>query len=237
MVKLCNSVILFLLILPSLFVNCSLIKKLKSKIGTPAPKQNYIYYDMITRKKIPMLQKLGDQQEEPHTLRFGRIPCSCQNYICGCCSRINIRLFNFNRLGCLNITYDPTDFAIKGNMFMDEESLYEYKVSAKNPPPACLQIPMPYIPATDMCIKMFDIYTPGKNLHMCINFLTRIEHAEIFVLEFDCIQFGRDGVSIQKFNSTTSTSSTTQTTVSYDSTVPDLNIDLMEYNNTLNENL
>lgn len=31
--------------------------------------------------------------------------------------------------GCMNFTYDPLDFAVKGNMFMDQESLYEYKLS------------------------------------------------------------------------------------------------------------
>lgn len=29
----------------------------------------------------------------------------------------------------MNFTYDPLDFAIRGNMFMDDESLYEYKIS------------------------------------------------------------------------------------------------------------
>jgi len=31
----------------------------------------------------------------------------------------------------MNFTYDPYDFAITGNMFMDDESMYEYKVSGK----------------------------------------------------------------------------------------------------------
>lgn len=29
----------------------------------------------------------------------------------------------------MNLTYDPLDFAVKGNMYMDNESLYEYKLS------------------------------------------------------------------------------------------------------------
>lgn len=31
----------------------------------------------------------------------------------------------------MNFTYVPLDFAIKGNMYMDNESLYEYKLSGK----------------------------------------------------------------------------------------------------------
>lgn len=29
----------------------------------------------------------------------------------------------------MNFTYDPLDFAVTGSMFMDSESLYEYKIS------------------------------------------------------------------------------------------------------------
>lgn len=91
----------------------------------------------------------------------------------------------------------------------------------------------------DMCMKMFDIYTPGRNLHACVNFLTRIEHAEVLVLEFDCFVIGRDGVNLEKYNMTTSTTvtpiataadATTTTTQTYDTTAPDLDITVMEMN-------
>ncbi|XP_050433317.1 uncharacterized protein LOC126841069 [Adelges cooleyi] len=230
---LCNSVV-FLTLLSCVFVgsSCSTIAGLEHK-------SRDIYYDVITRKKIPIVQRLGDQQEEPNTSRYGRIPCSCEGSMCGCCAWFNVRWFNFNRKGCFNLTYDPMEFAIKGNMFMDDESLYEYQISAKNPPPACLQVPVPYIPVTDLCVQLFDVYTAGLNMHMCINFVTRIEHAELLVLEFDCVQFGRDGVGLQKFNQTassnasTSTSTSPSTRVMYDSTVPDFDLNVLEINDTI----
>ncbi|XP_008185276.2 uncharacterized protein LOC100572547 [Acyrthosiphon pisum] len=205
-----------------------------------------IYYDAITNKKIPMLQRFGDRQDEPRTARFGSIPCSCQDLTCGCCAQFNVRFFDYNKKGCMNFTYDPYDFAITGNMFMDDESMYEYKVSAKNPPPACLRVPVPYLPSMDMCMKMFDIYTPGRNLHACVNFVTRIEHAEVLVLEFDCFVIGRDGLNMHKYNTTSSTtatataddetttsttttmSSATTTVQTYDTTAPDLDITVAE---------
>lgn len=66
-----------------------------------------------------------------------------------------------------------------------------------------MQVPMPYIPSMDVCLKMFDVYTPGRKLHACVNFLTRIEHAEVLVLEFDCFVVGRDGVTMEKYNAST----------------------------------
>lgn len=96
-----------------------------------------------------------------------------------------------------------------------------------------MQVPVPYIPTMDMCIKLFDMYTPGRNLHACVNFLTRIEHAEVLVLEFDCFVVGRDGVNVEKYNATSSTTGTSATTaVSYDSTVPDLDVVVFEANET-----
>lgn len=44
--------------------------------------------------------------------------------------------------------------------------------SAKNPPPMC--VPVPYTPAT-MCFKFFNIFTPGRNLHMCMDMEGKVQ--------------------------------------------------------------
>lgn len=54
---------------------------------------------------------------------------------------------------------------------MNEQSLYQNMFSAKNPPPMC--VPVPYTPAS-MCFKLFDVFTPGRNLHMCMDVETKI---------------------------------------------------------------
>lgn len=123
--------------------------------------------------------------------------------------------------------------------------LYFQFLLAKNPPPACLQVPMPYLPSMDVCIKMFDIYTPGRNLHACVNFLTRIEHAEVLVLEFDCFVIGRDGFNLQKYNTTSSTTAADSTAVTttkvqddatvpyYNATEPTLDLTVVNTNNSI----
>lgn len=37
----------------------------------------------------------------------------------------------------MNFTYDPYEFAIIMDMNMNENSVYQNQVSAKNPPPIC----------------------------------------------------------------------------------------------------
>lgn len=56
----------------------------------------------MTRKKIPMVQRFGDRQDELSTARFGSIPCSCQDLTCGCCAQFNIRFFDYNKKGIFN---------------------------------------------------------------------------------------------------------------------------------------
>ena len=76
-----------------------------------------------------------------------------------------------------------------------------YDISAMNPPPVCLTVPTP-IPAIDFCVKLYNIHTPGQNLHVCVDFETRFFNTPILVLRFDCVQMGLDGVNVVKPNQT-----------------------------------
>ena len=83
---------------------------------------------------------------------------------------------------------------------MDDKNLFSRALSAKNPPAFCIPVPVPYVPiiAFDMCMKLFNIFTPGRNLHMCIDLETKIQNAQLLVLHFDCMRMGQDGFSLLK---------------------------------------
>lgn len=69
----------------------------------------------------------------------------------------------------MNFTYDPMQFAIMMDMNMNENSIYSNMVSGRDPPPLCVPIPTGPLPlGMEMCVKMFNIFTPGYNLHMCV---------------------------------------------------------------------
>nr|CAD7460349.1 unnamed protein product [Timema tahoe] len=67
----------------------------------------------------------------------------------------------------------------------------------KNPPAACLPMPVPLIPA-DFCVRFFNIFTPGRNLHFCTDFEMRVLRAKVIVLHFDCLRMGADGLAMLK---------------------------------------
>ncbi len=70
------------------------------------------------------------------------------------------------------------------DVMMNENSLYSNMISAKNPPPLCIPVPLPYIPlSTEMCVKMFNIFTPGRNLHMCMDTQMKVQKAPVIVSE------------------------------------------------------
>lgn len=59
-------------------------------------------------------------------------------------------------------------------------------------------MPFAYIPIIDFCVRFFDIYTFGNNLHACINFETRVASWPILILHFNCVKIGLNGVSWTK---------------------------------------
>lgn len=82
----------------------------------------------------------------------------------------------------MNFTYDPMEFSIMMDMNMNQNSIYNNMVSGRDPPPLCLPVPTGPLPlGMDMCIKMFNIFTPGNNLHMCLDIMARVQMAPIMV--------------------------------------------------------
>lgn len=75
------------------------------------------------------------------------------------------------------------EFAINMDMNMNDNSIYSNSVSGRDPPPLCVPVPTGPLPlGLGMCIKMFNIFTPGYNLHMCMDIMARIQGADIMVL-------------------------------------------------------
>ncbi|EFN82432.1 hypothetical protein EAI_01576 [Harpegnathos saltator] len=156
-----------------------------------------VYYNLSTRLGLRAeLEDTGRRPSANARISFRGLECNCVNLTCGCCAGINMTAINFDRHACTNFTYNPEEFAIKLAIIMNERVVYTNSLSAKNPPPLC--VPFAYFPIVDFCVRFFDIYTPGSNLHACIDFETRVVNWPILILHFNCIKIGADGLSWTK---------------------------------------
>lgn len=81
------------------------------------------------------------------------------------------------QLGCLNITYDPENFAFEFEMLMNNAVLYKNRVTGRNPPPVCARLPgLSFI---RMCASFYDLYFVGRNMHVCLEMSAFFQDNEI----------------------------------------------------------
>ncbi|CAH1378015.1 unnamed protein product, partial [Tenebrio molitor] len=121
-----------------------------------------------------------------------RLPCSCLEGQCGCCS--GVLLDQFNQKACLNVSYEPDDFAITAAMSMNGRVLYKRTVSGKNPAPMCFRLPR--FQFIRLCVEFSNIYFASRNVHLCIDMEANWEDLTLVEWSFDCIRMGASGVAV-----------------------------------------
>ncbi|XP_076237194.1 uncharacterized protein LOC143180978 [Calliopsis andreniformis] len=118
-------------------------------------------------------------------------PCQCGGGVCSCCSRI---LYDtWKQKACVNVTYDPDEFSFTAKISMNDRVLYTRSVSGKNPRPIC--VPVPRIPVVKACVRFYNIYFQGRNIHLCVNMEGKFAETTMFKVGLDCIRFGANGLA------------------------------------------
>lgn len=141
-------------------------KSIETKTGNDNEK-----YDEFSQSR----QAIAKQISNPFGFLAGRSPCECHNGVCGCCTGM---LFSaLRQLGCLNITYDPENFAFEFEMLMNNAVLYKNRVTGRNPPPVCAR--MPGISFIRLCASFYDLYFVGRNMHVCLEMSAFFQDSEI----------------------------------------------------------
>lgn len=59
-------------------------------------------------------------------------PCTCLKGVCACCSRILLNVWK--QKACVNITYDPDEFAFTAKVSMNDQIYYTRTVSGNDSP-------------------------------------------------------------------------------------------------------
>ncbi|XP_029166429.1 pheromone-processing carboxypeptidase KEX1-like [Nylanderia fulva] len=144
--------------------------------------------------KMMLLRQASNLTESGNETVTTTRPCECQGGVCGCCSRI---LYDrWKQKACVNITYDPDEFSFTAHILMNDRVLYTRTVSGKNPRPIC--VPFPRIPFMRACVKFYNIYFQGRNIHLCVNMEGKFEDTTVFKVSLDCLRFGENGLALLK---------------------------------------
>lgn len=121
-----------------------------------------------------------------------RLPCSCKEGVCACCTGMLLQALRSK--GCMNLKYIADDFAFIFEMKMNNQVLYKNRVSGKNPAPICVNPPR--FPFIEVCATIYDVYFFGRNVHACMEFGGYFQGYELFSRNFDCLRMGAQGVRI-----------------------------------------
>jgi len=164
-------------------------------INYDLPQFNMVFYNLNTQMPLQGALEYGSRNPFPG-VGFRGVKCDCDGLTCGCCSGINITRFNINQQVCTNFTYQPEDLAIQFKFVLNNREVVSTgAISGRNPPPFCIPI---YPPFAQVCVRFFDIYMSGRNLHACIDLETNVVGWPVLILHFDCVQIGADGISWMK---------------------------------------
>ncbi|XP_055680893.1 uncharacterized protein LOC129788676 [Lutzomyia longipalpis] len=137
--------------------------------------------------------------------------CICTTTQCDCCAGLKLPRLKVNRQICTKMNYNRHTSLLRMGVIMNGKEVAQRTIYVRqsdgagggqgeegaNPEPFCLPVPIPFF-NFELCVKLFDLSTPGPNLHMCMDWLARIASVPIIVLHFDCMQMGLDGVHFMK---------------------------------------
>ncbi|KAL1492608.1 hypothetical protein ABEB36_010845 [Hypothenemus hampei] len=121
-----------------------------------------------------------------------KLPCRCANGECGCCT--GYILDRFNQKACLNMTYEPEEFAVHAVMTLNDVPFYKNTLSGKNPPPMCVRLPR--FRFLRLCVEFSNVYFLDKNAHLCVDADVNWDDFTLLQWSFDCIRMGLSGVQV-----------------------------------------
>lgn len=121
-----------------------------------------------------VLRFLHESRQKVTNLQSKSVPgfkednsCSCHNYSCECCLHAEVKRIYLNDTVCIKISYLPDELGMEIDLILDGRVLFKRKISVKNPPPICAEIPYVHKLAS-LCIRVFNISLDQNRLFACM---------------------------------------------------------------------
>uniref|UniRef100_A0A4Q8K4Z0 U14-Liphistoxin-Lth1a_1 n=1 Tax=Liphistius thaleban TaxID=1905330 RepID=A0A4Q8K4Z0_9ARAC len=115
--------------------------------------------------------------------------CQCINYSCGCCAHLDIPKIGLNDTACVNLSYLPKEYGISFTIKIDNLTIYNETISARNPPPVCFGAPI-LKEYADLCIKFYDLNVTLHKAHGCVELEARLHEIIVGTYKIGCFNVG-----------------------------------------------
>ncbi|XP_052235667.1 uncharacterized protein LOC127847654 [Dreissena polymorpha] len=111
--------------------------------------------------------------------------CVCSGYNCGCCADLKWDVIHLDDTVCVNVSYLPApEYGISATLTVDGKTIINETVSARNPPPLCVDVP--YLKEyASLCIRLSQITVTPRSFSACASI-----EAEVFKIKVEEINLG-----------------------------------------------
>ncbi|XP_055852821.1 uncharacterized protein LOC129916740 [Episyrphus balteatus] len=127
-------------------------------------------------------------------VKFLQDNCKCENSICQCCFQGSFPQSNMTQEFCMQSAFRAEYLELQVKATMNGNTMGQFMLSGRNPPPLCFPVPFPIPIPLSMCIRGMDIYPKDNNMHLCVDMLMRFSGFEFLTLHLNCMWIGLGGV-------------------------------------------
>ncbi|KAJ9588609.1 hypothetical protein L9F63_028089, partial [Diploptera punctata] len=96
---------------------------------------------------------------------------------------------------CIQLTYVPEDLGVRLDILLNDRSVYQTSLSARNPPPFCVGTGIPLL---NVCVRVYDIRVQRQSVRACANLELQFAGRPLIVVSFDCIRIDSSGIGLER---------------------------------------
>ncbi|XP_015931072.1 uncharacterized protein [Parasteatoda tepidariorum] len=143
-----------------------------------------IAIDPCVSASLELIDEPVELQDWP---KIPKLPfnCTMEDGITECCGRLQVSLLNLDKNSCLKLIFIGEIVALNISFTIDEHQLFNYQISAKNPPPICVGVPFAKL-FGDICIEFYDLHVSKDHTQVCMKIKPRLFRKVITEYDTGC---------------------------------------------------